>query len=55
MIGLCGVRKETWMTQPEQRSLADRIQELLETLRKALSPHPPVRVPVPVRNGPTYR
>jgi hypothetical protein len=42
------------MTKPKQRSLADRIQELLETLRKALSPRQPAPVPVPVRNEPRF-
>jgi hypothetical protein len=55
MCELCNVREDTRMTKPKPRSLADRIQELLETLREALSPRRPARIPVPVRDEPPYR
>ncbi len=43
------------MPKREERSLSDRLRELLDTLKEALSPRQPVPVPIPARGEPRRR
>jgi len=48
-------QKDRTMARTPSRSLADRLRELLDTLRNALSPREPAPVPIPVRSDPRRR
>lgn len=41
--------------QPQPRSLADRLRDLLETIERAMKPTPQAPQPIPVRQPPYRR
>lgn len=43
------------MADTKQRPLAERLQEVLEAIKGALTPRQPVPVPIPVRDDPYRR
>jgi hypothetical protein len=43
------------MAKDKGRSFSDRLREVLDTLKEALSPRQPAPIPIPVRDEPRRR